>query len=87
MKKSRIALMAFLSLALLYFLAILHRVGLAVIAYDLIAEFDADASLLGLMSSAYFFPYAIAQIPVGIMLDRIGIRKTVSITATIALHR
>jgi len=84
MRKSRIALLVFLSLALLYFLAILHRVGIAVIAYDLIAEFNTDASLLGLMSSAYFFPYAVAQIPVGIMLDRIGIRKTVSITATIA---
>ena len=58
--------------------------GIAVIAYDLMAEFSADASLIGVMSSAYFFPYAIAQLPISIMLDRIGIRKTVAILSTIA---
>jgi len=84
MNKSKVALLIFVSLSLLYFLSILHRVGIAVIAYDLITEFSVDASLLGLMSSSYFFPYAIAQIPVGIMLDRIGIRKTVAILSAIA---
>jgi len=84
MNKGKIAVLIFASLALLYFLSILHRVGIAVIAYDLMVEFSVDASLLGLMSSTYFFPYAIAQIPVGIMLDRIGIRKTVAILSTVA---
>jgi MFS family permease len=84
MNKSKIAIFVFISLALLYFLSIVQRVGIAVIAYDLMAEFSADASLIGLMSSTYFFPYAIAQIPIGIMLDRIGIRKTVAILSTIA---
>jgi predicted MFS family arabinose efflux permease len=32
----------------------------------------------------YFWPYALAQIPVGIMLDRIGIRKTITILGIIA---
>lgn len=84
MKKSNIAIFVFASLALLYFFSIIHRVGISVIAYDLMNEFNADASLLGLMSSAYFFPYAIAQIPVGILLDRIGIRKTVTLLSVIA---
>ncbi len=84
MKKSYMAIFVFMSLALLYFFSIMHRVGISVIAYDLINEFNTDASLLGLMSSAYFFPYAIAQIPVGIMLDRIGIRKTVTLLSVIA---
>ncbi len=84
MNKSKIAILVFISLALLYFLSIVQRVGIAVIAYDLMAEFSADASLIGLMSSTYFFPYAIAQIPIGIMLDRIGIRKTVAILSSVA---
>lgn len=84
MNKSKIAVLVFASLTLLYFLSIVHRVGMSVIAYDLMAEFSADASLIGLMSSAYFFPYAAAQIPIGIMLDRIGIRKTVAILSSVA---
>lgn len=84
MRKGMVAALVFVSLAVLYFFSILHRVGIAVIAYDIMSEFHTDASLLGLMSSSYFFPYAFAQIPVGIMLDRIGIRKTVAILATIA---
>jgi predicted MFS family arabinose efflux permease len=71
-------------LSSLYFFSIVHRVGVAVIAFDIMAEFNTDASLLGLMSSMYFFPYALAQIPVGLLLDRIGIRRTVTILATIS---
>lgn len=84
MEKGKYAIIIFLSLSALYFFAIVHRVGVAVIAFDIMDEFKADASLLGLMSSMYFFPYAVAQIPVGIMLDRIGIRKTVTMLGMVA---
>lgn len=47
-------------------------------------DFGAEASILGLMSGMYFYSYALAQIPVGIMLDRIGIRKTLTILGGIA---
>jgi len=82
--KNRTAIIIFSSLSSLYFFSIVHRVGVAVIAFDIMAEFNTDASLLGLMSSMYFFPYALAQIPVGLLLDRIGIRRTVTILATIS---
>jgi len=81
---SRRGTIILISLAALYFLAFIHRTGVAVIAYDIANEFNTDATLLGLMSSTYFFPYAAAQIPVGLMLDRIGIRKTVTILSIIA---
>ena len=84
MVKSRAATIVFASLSSLYFFSIVHRVGVAVIAFDIMSEFNTDASLLGLMSSMYFFPYALAQIPVGLLLDRIGIRRTVTILATIS---
>jgi predicted MFS family arabinose efflux permease len=84
MDKGKYAIIIFLSLSALYFFSIVHRVGVAVIALDIMNEFKTDASLLGLMSSMYFFPYAVAQIPVGIMLDRIGIRKTITMLSLVA---
>jgi predicted MFS family arabinose efflux permease len=77
-------LFIFVSLSLLYFFSIVHRVGVAVIAKRMMLEFSADNTLIGLMSSAYFFPYALAQIPVGLLLDRIGVRKTIGALGLIA---
>ncbi|MCS7097751.1 MAG: MFS transporter [Candidatus Methanomethyliaceae archaeon] len=74
----------FASIASLYFFALVHRVGIAVIALDMMKEFSMGAELIGIMSSMYFFPYAASQIPVGIMLDRIGVRKTAVILSSIA---
>lgn len=82
--RGRLALLVFSIMSVLYFFSILHRVGIAVISFDIMTEFSTDASLLGLMSSTYFFPYAIAQLPVGILLDRIGVRKTVVSLAAVA---
>jgi MFS family permease len=81
-KPSRIFL--FISLSALYFFSIVPRVGIAVVAESMIHEFSADATIIGLMSSAYFFPYAIAQIPVGVMLDRVGVKKTIGTLGIIA---
>lgn len=78
------AIIIFASIVLLYFFALVHRVGIAVIALDMMKEFSIGAELVGTMSSMYFFPYAIAQIPVGVMLDRVGVRKTVVILSSIA---
>ena len=36
------------------------------------------------MSGMYFYSYAAAQIPVGIMLDKIGTRKTLTILGLVA---
>lgn len=84
MSKTKWAVAIFASLAGLYFFSIFQRVGIAVIALDIMSEFNADASVVGLMSSMYFFPYAASQIPVGIMLDRIGIRRTVLYLSIVA---
>jgi predicted MFS family arabinose efflux permease len=79
-----LGLLAFTSLSVLYFFAIFQRVGTATIADDLTRDFGTDASILGLMSGMYFYSYAAAQIPVGIMLDRIGIRKTITMLGALA---
>lgn len=74
----------FLPFALGYFLSYLVRVVNAVIGPDLVAELDFDASELGLLTSAYFLAFAIFQLPLGILLDRYGPRRTESALLIIA---
>jgi predicted MFS family arabinose efflux permease len=80
----RLGILAFVSLSILYFFSIFQRVATATIAPNLITDFKTNSSILGLMSGMYFFSYAAAQIPVGIMLDRIGIRKSLTILGAVA---
>lgn len=77
-------LAVFITLSILYFFSIFHRVGTASIATNLATDFNTDNSVLGLMSGMYFYSYAAAQIPVGIMLDKIGTRKTLTVLGLVA---
>ena len=62
-----------------YVLVFFHRLCPAVIALDLQNSFHISGTLLGLLASAYFYSYAIMQLPTGLMADSWGPRKTVSI--------
>ena len=55
-----------------------YRVTNAVIAPDLAREFNLDAGRLGMLGSAFFYAFAFFQIPMGILLDRVGPRKVIS---------
>jgi hypothetical protein len=56
------------------------RVNISVAAPQLQQEFGLTPGDLGLLFSAFFWSYAILQIPVGIVLDRLGV-TTVSALA------
>jgi sugar phosphate permease len=71
-------------MGVIYFLACLHRVAPTVIARDLMLEFGADATALGLMSSAYFYLYAAIQPSVGVLSDTMGPRRVITIFTLIA---
>ena len=73
------AFRVFLPFAFGFYLSYLYRSVNAVIAPDLIQEIGVDAADLGLLSSAYFISFATFQIPLGILLDRVGPRKVESI--------
>lgn len=60
------------------FLSYFFQLGNAVISPDLSAELNLTPAELGLMSSAFFATFALAQIPLGIGLDRLGARWVVS---------
>ncbi len=66
----------FLPFALGYLLSYLLRTVNSVIAPSLIGDLGLSASDLGLMTSANLFAFALFQIPLGILLDRYGPRKT-----------
>ena len=63
--------------AAVYFFVLFHRVSTSVVAPDLIASFQTNATALGLMSSMYFYTYALEQPLVGYLADRLGPRKVV----------
>ena len=62
-----------------YVLVFFHRLCPAVIALDIQASFGLSGTLLGVLGSAYFYSYAIMQLPTGLMADSWGPRKTVSV--------
>jgi sugar phosphate permease len=74
----------FFVMGVIYFFACLHRISTTVIAPDLVLEFSADATALGLMSSSYFYLYAAVQPPVGVLSDTLGSRRVISIFTLIA---
>jgi sugar phosphate permease len=66
------------ALATGYLLVFFHRLCPAVVAVDMMADLGASAGLMGLLASAYFYPYAIMQIPSGLLADSWGPRKTIA---------
>ena len=65
-------------ICLIYFFVYFHRVSTSVIASDLLAAFDTTATALGLMSSMYFYIYALDQPIVGFLADRFGPRRVIA---------
>ncbi len=59
-----------------YFLSYLYRVVNAVIAPDLVGDIGLSPSALGLLTATYFISFASFQLPLGVLLDRFGPRKT-----------
>jgi MFS family permease len=65
-------------ICLIYFFVYFHRVSTSVIVSDLLAAFNTNATALGLMSSMYFYIYALNQPMVGYLADRIGPRRVIA---------
>jgi MFS family permease len=76
-------LLIFSILSLLYIFSQFFRVSNAVIAPNLIQDLGLDAETLGILGGAYFYSFALLQIPMGPMLDRIGPRMVVTFSPLI----
>lgn len=59
---------------LLFCFSQFYRSSIAVISPNLVAELGLDTEALGFVSAAFFYAFAMMQIPVGIYLDSVGPR-------------
>ncbi|HOV14603.1 MAG TPA: MFS transporter [Spirochaetota bacterium] len=69
----------FIVLSFAYILVFFHRFCAGVVAPDMMVELKSGGTLIGLLGALYFYPYAIMQIPAGVLSDTLGPRKTITI--------
>ena len=69
---------------LVYFFVYFDRVAPAVVAPEIMKTWEISATALGVLSAAYFYPYAAMQIPSGVLADFLGPRMAVTIFFIIA---
>jgi predicted MFS family arabinose efflux permease len=74
----------FLPFACGYYVSYFFRTVNAVISPDLVRDVGLDANQLGLLTSAYFVAFALAQLPLGVLLDRFGPRRINAALLTVA---
>jgi MFS family permease len=70
--------------ALFYLLGFFHRVAPAVITGELMRDFQISAASLGNLSAFYFYSYVAMQIPTGILADRWGPRRLITLGTLVA---
>jgi predicted MFS family arabinose efflux permease len=75
----------FLAFAFAYFLSALLRAVTATLAPAFSAELGLGAADLGLLAGAYFFGFALLQLPLGAALDRHGPRRVQALLTVVAV--
>jgi sugar phosphate permease len=74
----------FCILAFGYILVYFHRLCPAVLAVDMMRDLHTTGALTGLLGAAYFYPYALMQLPAGLLSDSWGPRKTIALFFLVA---
>lgn len=62
-----------------YLLVFFHRLAPAILAVDIMRDLQTGGALMGILASAYFYPYALMQIPAGLLSDSWGPRRSVAL--------
>jgi predicted MFS family arabinose efflux permease len=83
--RGALALKVFIFFAFAYILSYAFRSVNAVIAPELMADLKISNAQLGLLSAAYFIGFSAMQIPLGIALDKFGVRRVESVLLLMAL--
>jgi sugar phosphate permease len=71
--------------ASLFLLSQFYRVSNAVIAPMLIADLSLDTKAIGLMSASFFYAFALTQIPISLLLDKVGPRRMMTALSSIGV--
>jgi MFS family permease len=77
-RSARISFSVFVPFAASYYLSYFFRTINALISSDLVADFNLSARSLGLLTSVFFLS-AFFQVPVGVLVDRVGLRRVQSV--------
>jgi MFS family permease len=76
-------LLGWLTAATFFFYAWVMRVAPSVMVEELMRDFAVGAAVLGNLSAAYYYGYAGMQIPVGLLLDRFGPRRLITVASLV----
>ena len=68
-----------------FFLSQFYRTSNAVIATQLIEDLSLDTEGLGFLSASFFYGFAVTQIPIGLLLDKVGPRKLMTILSLVGI--
>ncbi len=68
----------FAAVSILFGLSMFYRSSIAVLTTDLMRDVPMDMGALGLVSAAFFYTYALFQIPGGLLLDRFSPAKVMA---------
>jgi len=74
----RYACVGWLVVALFYFYQYILRVAPGIMVEELRYEFQLTAEQFSTFGSFYLYAYALCQIPLGVLVDRIGVRRMVT---------
>lgn len=74
-ERNRYRWVVFILVSCIYLLVFFNRQAPAVLALDLIHAFDLNGTSLGLLSAAFFYPYALIQLPSGAITSALGPRR------------
>lgn len=70
----------FILAASLFFVEYFARISPSVMWLDLMRDFHVEAFALGSLSACFYYPYILMQVPVGMLLDKIGARFLLTFT-------
>ena len=69
--------------AIFYFYEFVLRVSPSIMISELMQSFNITASAVGILSAFYLYAYAPMQLPVGMIMDRYGVKKVLSFASLI----
>src|ERR1700688_1427717 len=82
-KRPRVTDVVLVLLCLMYFVTYLDRVNVSIAAAGFSKDFGLNKTEIGLVFSAFAYPYLVFQIVGGWVSDRFGARRTLTVSAII----
>ena len=79
------AWLVWLTASFFYLYEMVLRVSPSVMTQELMQDFQVSSTALGVLVSFYYFAYVLLQIPCGLIVDKFGTRKIVTLSALVCM--